>query len=45
VIRILVADDNPTVRRYLRGLLEQQEDWVCEEARNGQEAVERLQAA
>jgi two-component system chemotaxis response regulator CheY len=44
VTRILVVDDNPSVRRYLRGVLEQQEDWqVCDEARNGQEAVERFQ--
>jgi DNA-binding NarL/FixJ family response regulator len=43
VIRILVVDDNPSVRRYLRGVLEQQDDWqVCDEARNGQEAVERF---
>jgi DNA-binding NarL/FixJ family response regulator len=45
LIRILIADDNPTVRRYLRGLLEQQDGWVCDEARNGQEAVERSQLA
>jgi DNA-binding NarL/FixJ family response regulator len=44
VIRILVVDDNPAVRRYLRGLLEQHEGWqVCEEASNGQEAVQRFQ--
>jgi DNA-binding NarL/FixJ family response regulator len=43
VIRILVVDDNPAVRRYLRGVLEQQQGWrVCDEARNGQEAVERF---
>lgn len=43
VIRILVADDNPTARRFLRGVLEQQEGWqVSDEARNGQEAVERF---
>jgi two-component system, chemotaxis family, chemotaxis protein CheY len=43
VIRILVVDDNPTVRRCLRGVLEQQDDWrVCDEARNGQEAVDRF---
>lgn len=42
-VRILVVDDNPAVRRYLRGVLEQQEGWrVCDEARNGQEAVERF---
>jgi DNA-binding NarL/FixJ family response regulator len=41
--RILVADDNAAVRRYLRGLLEQQDGWeVCEEARNGPEAVSRF---
>jgi DNA-binding NarL/FixJ family response regulator len=43
VIRILVVDDNPTVRRYLRSVLEQHDGWrVCDEARNGQEAVERF---
>jgi two-component system invasion response regulator UvrY len=41
VIRILVADDNPAVRRYLRGLLEQKENWkVCDEARDGKDAIE-----
>jgi DNA-binding NarL/FixJ family response regulator len=44
VTRILVVDDNPTVRRYLRGVLEEHEGWrVCDEARNGHEAVERFQ--
>ena len=42
-IRILVVDDNAAVRRYLRGALEQQDNWrVCDEARDGQEAVERF---
>lgn len=46
VIRILVVDDNPSVRRYLRGVLEQQEGWrVCDEARDGQEAVESVRHA
>ncbi len=41
-IRILVVDDNPSVRRYLRGVLEQHDNWhVCDEARNGREAVDR----
>jgi len=41
--RILVVDDNPAVRRYLRGILEQHEGWrVCDEARNGQDAVDRF---
>jgi DNA-binding NarL/FixJ family response regulator len=44
VIRILVVDDNPSVRRYLRSVLEQHDGWrVCDEARNGQEAVDRFQ--
>jgi len=43
VIRILVVDDNAAVRRYLRGALEQQDNWRgCDEARDGQEAVERF---
>ena len=43
VIRILVVDDNAAVRRYLRGALEQQHNWrVCDEARDGQEAVDRV---
>ena len=42
IVRILVVDDNPSVRRYLRGILEQHEGWkVCDEARNGQDAVDR----
>lgn len=43
-VRILIVDDSPSVRRYLRGALEQQSDWrVCDEARNGQEAVDTFQ--
>jgi DNA-binding NarL/FixJ family response regulator len=42
-VRILVVDDNPSVRRYLRGILEQYNNWrVCDEARNGEEAIERF---
>lgn len=41
VIRILVIDDSPTIRRYLRAVLEQYDGWrVCDEARNGWEGVE-----
>lgn len=44
-IRILVVDDNPSVRRYLRGALEQHVNWrVCDEARNGQDAVDRYRS-
>ena len=39
-----MVDDNPTVRHYLRALLEQQKDWlVCADARTGQEALLRVQ--
>ena len=42
--RILVVDDNPAVRHYLRALLEQQSTWrVCAEARTGREALERVE--
>lgn len=42
-VRIFVVDDNPTVRRYLRGALEQHAGWrVCDEARNGQDAVDKF---
>jgi len=44
LVRILVADDNPTVRHSLRALLEQHEGWqVCGEAADGEEAVQRFQ--
>jgi DNA-binding NarL/FixJ family response regulator len=43
VVRILVVDDNPAVRRYLRAVLEQQSSWqVCGEAQNGTEALEMV---
>jgi len=43
VVRILVADDNPAIRKCLRGLLEHHDDWrVCDEATNGREAVEHF---
>src|SRR5271165_4540838 len=43
MVRIVVADDNPAVRHYLRSLLELQRTWrVCGEARTGGEALERV---
>jgi DNA-binding NarL/FixJ family response regulator len=43
LVRILVVDDNPAVRHYLRALLEQQTAWqVCDEARTGEEALQRV---
>ena len=44
MVRILVVDDNPAVRHYLRALLEQHSAWqVCEEARTGREALQRVE--
>jgi DNA-binding NarL/FixJ family response regulator len=44
LVRILVVDDNPAVRHYLRALLEQQTSWqVCAEARTGKEAIQRVE--
>src|SRR5438477_3115570 len=46
LVRILVVDDNPAVRSYLRSILEQQTAWqVCDEARTGAEAIHRVQNA
>jgi DNA-binding NarL/FixJ family response regulator len=43
VIQILIVDDNPAVRRYLRAILEQQESWhVSAEARTGAEALQAV---
>ena len=43
MVRILVVDDNPAVRHYLRSLLEQQNSWqVVDEARTGAEAIQRV---
>ena len=41
--RILLVDDNPAVRRHLRAVLEQQQDWkVTGEARTGAEALHKI---
>jgi DNA-binding NarL/FixJ family response regulator len=43
VVRILLVDDNPSVRHYLRTILEQQTAWrVCGEARTGAEALQKV---
>ena len=43
MVRILVADDNPAVRNFLRALLEQQSTWrVCDQAPTGTEALQRV---
>jgi|KBSMisStandDraft_5_1062788.scaffolds.fasta_scaffold514755_2 DNA-binding NarL/FixJ family response regulator len=43
-VRILVVDDSELMRRCLRKLLEQEEQWkVCSEAANGVEAIEQAQ--
>lgn len=42
MVRILIADDSPPVRRGLRTLLELNSDWqVCGEAVDGADAVEK----
>lgn len=39
-----MVDDNPSVRHYLRALLEQRSTWqVCAEARTGKEALQRVE--
>jgi two-component system invasion response regulator UvrY len=44
LVRILVVDDNPAVRHYLRAILEQRSGWrVCDEARTGGEVLQRVQ--
>jgi two-component system invasion response regulator UvrY len=46
VVRILVADDNPTLRHYLRFALEQRSGWrVCDEAKTGGEVLQKVQNA
>jgi len=43
VVRILLVDDNPSVRHYLKAILEQQTEWrVCGEARTGAEALRKV---
>jgi DNA-binding NarL/FixJ family response regulator len=41
-LRILIADDQPYMRRAVKALLESQEGWVvCGEAADGLEAIEK----
>jgi DNA-binding NarL/FixJ family response regulator len=43
-IRILIADDDSTIRLLLRRLLEGHSEWqVCDEAVNGVDAIEKVQ--
>ena len=42
--RILIADDDATIRLLLRRLLEQQPDWqVCGDASTGAEAIAKVE--
>ena len=42
--RILIVDDDPTIRMLLRRLLERQPGWqVCGDASNGAEAIEKVE--
>ena len=41
-VRVLIADDNPWIRKALRTLIEHHSNWeVCAEAEDGQLAVEK----
>jgi DNA-binding NarL/FixJ family response regulator len=41
--RILIVDDSPLVRRRLKTMLQERENWqVCGEAANGQDALEKV---
>lgn len=43
-LKILIVDDNSTIRHLLRSFLEANTDWiVCGEAENGPAAVEKVQ--
>src|ERR1700732_899254 len=43
--RILVADDHSSVRRSLRALITQRQDWqICAEAENGVDAVQKAKS-
>jgi len=43
-LRILIADDQPYIRRAVRALLESKKSWeVCGEASDGREAIERTE--
>jgi len=45
MLRILIADDHPAVRRSLRSLVQTHADWdVCGEAFDGIDAVEKAKA-
>ena len=44
-MRVLIADDNPWIRKALRTLIEHHSDWeVCAEAEDGQQAVVQARA-
>ncbi len=41
--KILIVDDNPTIRHCVRRCIEANTDWrVCDEAENGKVAVEKV---
>jgi DNA-binding NarL/FixJ family response regulator len=42
-VRVLIADDDPSIRRLLRRLIESRHGWtVCAEARDGHDAVAKV---
>lgn len=42
MIRLLIVDDSPLMRRLLRGIFEAEEDFLIDTARDGAEALEKL---
>jgi DNA-binding NarL/FixJ family response regulator len=41
--RVLIADDSELVRSGLHKLIEEHPGWVCSEARNGRDAINKIQ--
>ena len=41
--RVLIADDSIMLRSGLRKLIEEHSGWVCAEALNGRDAIQRIQ--
>ena len=45
MVRILIVDDQPLIRKMIRGFLKEEEEWeVCGESADGEEAVRHAEA-